>query len=73
MYSLGQPRGTQRYQPTRREDEDALTRGALVGQQYGHYGYRWITALLNGYCESFNSKLLNEFLNGEIFYSMAEY
>jgi putative transposase len=26
----------------------------------------------NGYCESFNSKLRNEFLNGEIFYSMKE-
>jgi transposase InsO family protein len=24
----------------------------------------------NGYCEGFNSKLRNEFLNGEIFYSM---
>ncbi|WP_246410343.1 IS3 family transposase [Granulicella aggregans] len=26
----------------------------------------------NGYCESFNSKLRDEFLNGEIFYSMKE-
>jgi len=26
----------------------------------------------NGYCESFNSKLWDEFLNGEIFYSMRE-
>jgi transposase InsO family protein len=26
----------------------------------------------NGYCESFNSKLRGEFLNGEIFYSMKE-
>jgi len=26
----------------------------------------------NGYCESFNSKLRDEFLNGEIFYSMNE-
>jgi hypothetical protein len=26
----------------------------------------------NGYCESFNSKLRNEFLNGEIFYSIKE-
>ena len=24
----------------------------------------------NGYCENFNSKLRDEFLNGEIFYSM---
>jgi len=26
----------------------------------------------NGYCESFNSKLRDEFLNGEIFYSIEE-
>jgi putative transposase len=26
----------------------------------------------NGYCESFNSKMRDEFLNGEIFYSMKE-
>ena len=26
----------------------------------------------NGYCESFNSELRDEFLNGEIFYSLKE-
>ena len=26
----------------------------------------------NGYCESFNSKLRDELLNGEMFYSLAE-
>ncbi len=26
----------------------------------------------NGYCESFNSKLQDEFLNGEVFYSLQE-
>lgn len=26
----------------------------------------------NGYCEGFNSKLRDEFLNGEIFYSLKE-
>jgi putative transposase len=26
----------------------------------------------NGYCESFNGKLRDEFLNGEIFYSLKE-
>lgn len=26
----------------------------------------------NGYCESFNAKLRDELLNGEIFYSLAE-
>jgi transposase InsO family protein len=30
------------------------------------------TAWENGYCESFNSKLRDEFLNGEINYSMKE-
>jgi transposase InsO family protein len=42
-----QPRGTQRYQPTQRNDEDALTRAiiALAGQ-YGRYGYRRITIKL---------------------------
>jgi hypothetical protein len=29
-------------------------------------------SLENGYCESFNSKLRDEFLNGEIFYSLKE-
>jgi putative transposase len=31
-------------------------------------GSRWE----NGYCESFNSKMRDEFLNGEIFYSLKE-
>jgi putative transposase len=26
----------------------------------------------NGYCESFNSKLRDEFVNGEVFYSLKE-
>jgi putative transposase len=26
----------------------------------------------NGYCESFNSKIRDEFLNGDIFYSLKE-
>jgi transposase InsO family protein len=42
-----QPRGTQRYQPTQREDEDELTRAIIaVASQYGRYGYRRVTALL---------------------------
>jgi len=41
-----QPRGTQRYRPTRREDEDALTQAIIqLASQYGRYGYRRITAL----------------------------
>jgi transposase InsO family protein len=44
---LGQGRGTQRYLPVLRIDEDALTRAIIVlATQYGRYGYRRITALL---------------------------
>jgi transposase InsO family protein len=43
-----QPRGTQRYQPTERADEDMLTQSIIaLASQYGRYGYRRITALLN--------------------------
>ena len=42
-----QPLGTQRYRPTQRDDEDALTRAIVtLASQYGRYGYRRITALL---------------------------
>ena len=44
---VSQPRGTQRYVPTLRADEDALTQAIVVlASQYGRYGYRRITALL---------------------------
>ena len=44
---VNQPRGTQRYHLTRREDEDALTRAITdLATRYGRYGYRRITALL---------------------------
>lgn len=44
---VGQPRGTQRYHPTQREDEDRLTQAIIeLASQYGRYGYRRITALL---------------------------
>jgi putative transposase len=45
---LHQWRGTQRYAPLRRVDEDALTTPiiALAGH-YGRYGYRRVTALLH--------------------------
>ena len=44
---LGQWRGTQRYEPIQRNDEDVLT-GAIItlASKYGRYGYRRITALL---------------------------
>jgi len=42
-----QPRGTQRYQPTQRHDEDALTRAVItLADRYGRYGYRRITIKL---------------------------
>ena len=44
---LKQWRGTQRYQPTVRSDEDALTEAIIaMASEYGRYGYRKITALL---------------------------
>jgi len=44
---VNQPRGTQRYQPTQREDQDRLTQAIIeLASQYGRYGYRRITALL---------------------------
>src|SRR5208283_3599289 len=46
---LGQWRGTQRYMTTQRDDEDALTRAIIqLASQYGRYGYRRITVLLQG-------------------------
>ena len=44
---LQQARSTQRYHPMQRDDEEALT-GSIVSlaAQYGRYGYRRITALL---------------------------
>ena len=44
---LLQWRGTQRYLPTVRNDEDALTRATIsLASEYGRYGYRRITSLL---------------------------
>ena len=46
---VSQPRGTQRYVPTLRADEDALTRAIVaLASEYGRYGYRRITALARG-------------------------
>ena len=45
---VGQPRGTQRYVPTLKPDEDELTRNIVfLAAEYGRYGYRRVTALLN--------------------------
>ena len=45
---VGQPRGTQRYQPTQRDDEEPLTKAIIsLASEYGRCGYRRITALLN--------------------------
>lgn len=44
---LAQPRGTQRYVPTLRADEDRLTQAIIaLSLQYGRYGYRQVTGLL---------------------------
>ena len=44
---LKQWRGTQRYQPAHHTDEDALTQAIIaLASEYGRYGYRRITALL---------------------------
>ena len=44
---VSQPRGTQRYVPTARADEDVLTKAVVIlASEYGRYGYRRITALL---------------------------
>jgi putative transposase len=44
---LRQWRGTQRYTPTVRNDEDAVTRAIIaLASQYGRYGYRRVAALL---------------------------
>jgi putative transposase len=44
---VNQWRGTQRYLPIQRTDEDALTRAIItLASEYGRYGYRRITALL---------------------------
>jgi transposase InsO family protein len=43
-----QPRGTQRYHPTQRDDEDALTRAIItLASRYGRFGYRRITIELH--------------------------
>jgi putative transposase len=47
-WTAGQPRGTQRYVPTVKPDEDALTWNIVcLVAAYGRYGYRRITAVLN--------------------------
>ena len=44
---LGQWRGTQRYHPMMRMDEDELTKAIItLAAKYGRYGYRRITGLL---------------------------
>ena len=45
--ALSQPRSTQRYRPRIRDDEERLTERMIeLATQYGRYGYRRITALL---------------------------
>ncbi len=45
---LSQPRGTQRYRPILRPDEDQLTQRIIsLACQYGRYGYRRIAVMVN--------------------------
>lgn len=45
---LGQNRGTQRYTPIMRADEEELTAAIIsLASHYGRYGYRRVTTLLN--------------------------
>lgn len=45
---LRQPRATQRYWPTVRDDELPLTRRIIeLACMYGRYGYRHVTAMLH--------------------------
>jgi hypothetical protein len=45
---LGQNRSTQRKAPRWADDEAALTEDIIaLARQYGHYGYRRVTALLH--------------------------
>ncbi len=45
---LSQPRGTQRYRPILRTDEDLLTQRIIsLACQYGRYGYRRIAVMVN--------------------------
>lgn len=45
--AVGQPRATQRYVGRKASDEESLTlRVVELASQYGRYGYRRITALL---------------------------
>jgi transposase InsO family protein len=54
---LGQPRGTQRYAPSPRDDEAPLTaRVAELAGAYGRYGYRRVTALLRREAWNVNHK-----------------
>lgn len=44
---VSQPRGTQRYQPTARADEERLTEAIVaLASEYGRYGYRRSTILI---------------------------
>ena len=44
---LGQWRGTQRYEPMQRADENELTAAVIaLASEYGRYGYKKIAAML---------------------------
>ena len=54
---LSQPRSTQRYLPRVRDGEALLAKRMIeLATQYGRYGYRRITALLQRECFQVNHK-----------------
>ena len=58
-----QPRGTQRYRPTQRDDEDTLTLAIVtLASQYGRYGYRRMTAAIRGLGETVNHKTVQRLM-----------
>ena len=73
---VGQPRATQRRHLKTPDDEAALTAAIVrLATRYGRVKTLYIepgSPWENGYCESLNSKLRDELLNGEIFTTMRE-
>ncbi len=57
---------------TRWERRRRSSNPAVHGTVEGRKTVRWTIFSRQGYCESFNSKLRDELLNGEISYSLAE-
>ena len=55
-----------------RSSGSIIGRTEILGIEPEKESIRWIDSPVSGYCESFNGKLRDELLNGEIFYSLKE-